>query len=155
MYIDESGIDDNEDYCYAWGKKGKRVYALKPSTRKKRLSIISAYNDGALKAPFLFEGCCDRDIFQAYVANILLPELKAGQIVIMDNATFHKGGKIKQLIESVGCHLLYLPTYSPDLNPIEHQWASIKYRIRKKLAIYRRNLYIAAKAVFKELLSFR
>ena len=152
VYLDESGIDDNEEYPYAWGKKGTRIHALKPASRKKRLSIIIALNVNSLKAPFVFEGYCNRDIFQAYLANVLLPELKPGQTIIMDNARFHKGGTIKKLIESARCQLLYLPTYSPDLNPVEHKWASIKYHIKRKLPLYNRNLYDTVKAILKKML---
>ncbi|MBA3752319.1 transposase [Candidatus Dependentiae bacterium] len=66
----------------------------------------------------------------------------------MDNASFHKNGKIKALIESAGCDLLYLPAYSPDFNPIEHQWARIKHHIRKALPSCNRNLYEAAEQAF-------
>nr|MBA3751520.1 IS630 family transposase [Candidatus Dependentiae bacterium] len=127
IYLDESGIDDNEEYPYAWGKKGPRIYALKPGKRQKRLSIISALHKNTLKAPFVFEGSCNREVFETYLLKVLLPVLKPGQTIIMDNASFHKNGKIKALIESAGCDLLYLPAYSPDFNPIEHQWAPLKH----------------------------
>ncbi len=85
LYIDESAIDDNEEYPYALNKKGSRVYALKQGFKRKRLSIISALNQNVLKAPFVFEGKCNRENFEAYLANILLPELKTGQTIIRDN----------------------------------------------------------------------
>jgi transposase len=148
VYIDESGIDDNETYDYAWSLKGQRVYDMKNSARKKRLSIISALNQNKLKAPFVFEGMCNRTVFEIYVEKVLVPELKPGQTVIMDNAAFHKGGIIKHLIEKAGCYLKYLPPYSPDLNPIEHYWNSIKHRIKQHLLLCNRNLYMAAQYAF-------
>ncbi len=148
IYLDESGIDDNEEYPYAWGKKGPRIYALKPGKRQKRLSIISALHKNTLKAPFVFEGSCNREVFETYLLKVLLPVLKPGQTIIMDNASFHKNGKIKALIESAGCDLLYLPAYSPDFNPIEHQWAPLKHHIRKALPSCKRNLYAAAEHAF-------
>ena len=83
-----------------------------------------------LIAPFVFEGSCDGFLFECYVKEVLLPVLKAGQTVVMDNVNFHKTPRIKALIESAGCQLLYLPVYSPDLNPIEHWWFKIKHFIR-------------------------
>jgi len=82
-------------------------------------------------APVVFEGTCDTEVFLSYVKQILIKELKAGQIVVMDNINFHKNPKVKELIKSVGCGFLFLPTYSPDLNPIEHYWFKIKHAIRK------------------------
>lgn len=99
----------------------------------KRISIISVLNQNKLIAPFVFEGMCSRDIFEIYVEKVLVPSLKRGQVVIMDNASFHKGGKIKILIEAAGCAILYLSSYSPDFNPIEHFWSSVKHGIKKKL----------------------
>jgi transposase len=72
-------------------------------------------------------------VFETWLESCLLPTLKAGQVVVMDNATFHKGGRIEELIQDAGCTLLYLPPYSPDLNKIEQCWFWIKSRIRKKL----------------------
>ncbi len=148
IYLDESGIDDNEEYPYAWGKKGSRIYAMKPSKKRKRLSIISALNQNSLQAAFVFEGSCNREIFESYLITVLLPTLKPGQTVIMDNVSFHKGGKIKKIIESAQCELLYLPTYSPDFNPIEHLWARVKNRIRHELPRNNRDLYKAAEYAF-------
>jgi putative transposase len=82
-------------------------------------------------APIIFEGTCNKEIFETYVETILIKELIAGQTVVMDNINFHKTARVKELIESVGCRVLFLPTYSPDLNPIEHYWFKIKLKIRK------------------------
>lgn len=84
-------------------------------------------------APLTFVGSCNRTLFEKWLAEKLLPELKFGQIVILDNATFHKSEKIRELINSAGCELLYLPPYSPDLNDIEHYWFPIKNRVRKSV----------------------
>ncbi|MCZ6919771.1 MAG: transposase, partial [Rickettsia endosymbiont of Ixodes persulcatus] len=79
----------------------------------------------------IFEGNCNKEIFTTYVETILTKELHPGQAVIMDNINFHKDNIIRELIESVGYRILFLPTYSPDLNPIEHYWFKIKNEIRK------------------------
>ena len=93
--------------------------------------MIGALHGKDIIAPLVFEGTCNKVLFEAYVREILIKALKVGQIVIMDNINFHKTDKVKELIESVGCTILFLPTYSPDLNPIEHYWFKIKNQIRK------------------------
>lgn len=84
-------------------------------------------------APFTIEGACNRVVFETWLETCLLPLLKPGQVVVLDNATFHKGGRIAPLIEQASCQLLYLPPYSPDLNKIERCWSWLKSRIRKQL----------------------
>ena len=83
------------------------------------------------RATLAFDGATDATLFRGYVERCLAPALKQGQIVVMDNASFHKSPTTRTLIESKGCTLKYLPTYSPDLNPIEPQWALLKARLRK------------------------
>ena len=74
-----------------------------------------------------FKGTCNTEVFNTWLDKVLIPELCPGQIIIMDNASFHKSAKTRELIESAGCKLLYLPPYSPELNPIEKTWANIKF----------------------------
>jgi transposase len=99
--------------------RGQRFHALKSGRREGRVNMIAALCNQNLIAPFTVEGACNRKVFETWLENCLLPTLKAGQVLVMDNATFHKGGRISQLIENAGCQLLYLPPYSPDLNKIE------------------------------------
>lgn len=131
VYLDESGIDNREDYGYGWNEKGKRFYDLKSGKRSIRVSIMSGLCQGKLIAPLTFEGACNRLVFEQWLEEQLLPLLNSGQMLILDNATFHKGEKIRFLVESVGCSLQYLPPYSPDLNKIENYWFPIKNRVRK------------------------
>lgn len=134
VYVDESGMDERDDYGYGWCERGKRFEALKSGRRAGRVNMIAAYCERQLSAPFTVEGACNRVVFETWLLTCLLPTLRPGQVVILDNATFHHGGRIADLIASVGCHLLYLPAYSPDLNRIEKCWAWLKSRIRKCLS---------------------
>ena len=131
MFIDESGIEDNACPLYGWSKKGNRCYGEKTYQHKTRVSMIAGLCHKKIIAPLILEGNCNKNVFEAHVRDVLIKELKLGQTVIMDNINFHKATKVKDLIESVGCTILFLPTYSPDLNPIEHYWFKIKNEIRK------------------------
>ena len=150
VFIDESGIDDNEFYAYGWAPKGKRLFADRPEFKGKRISIIGALNQGKVGAPCVFEGYCNSELFEAYVENMLVPVLKPGQTVILDNASFHKSVKTRKLIENVGCKVLFLPPYSPDFNPTEHFWFAIKHAVRKILPTFWPNINGANDFVFQE-----
>ena len=96
--------------------------------------MIAGYRDGQIIAPFPVEGACNRTMFETWLETCLIPMLRPGEWVIVHNATFHRGGRIAQLIEEAGCQLIYLPPYSPDLNRIEKCWATLKSRVCKLLA---------------------
>jgi len=131
-YSDEFGMDDNDEVApVGWSLKGERCYAQKKAFRKARYNTIAALNLGLLFAPFLFEGYLNTAIYETYIERILAPALRPGMVFIIDNARFHKSQKIIDLIEAVGCRVLFLPPYSPDLNPIEHQWTAVKQAIRR------------------------
>lgn len=87
-------------------------------------------------APMTYKGTCNTALFEKYVEEILIPELNPGQIIIMDNATFHKSERTKMMIESVGCQLLFLPPYSPDFNPIEQFWSWFKRQIPEVISSF-------------------
>lgn len=131
FFVDEAGIDDTQDYPYGYSPRGQRFYALKRGSRTTRVSMIAALNKKELHAPMTFEGYCNTQVVEAWMEQQLVPLLKPGQTVILDNARFHKSKKIERMITDAGCSLLYLPSYSPDLNDIEHAWFPIKNKIRK------------------------
>lgn len=126
-------MDERDDYGYAYSKAGEPVHALKSGRRQGRINMIAGYRDGQLIAPFTVEGACNRTVFELWLETCLIPVLAPGEWVIVDNATFHHGGRIAQLIEAAGAQVVYLPAYSPDLNRIEKCWAWLKSRIRKQL----------------------
>ena len=152
VYIDESGMDEREDYGYGWCKPGVRFEALKSGRRGGRINMIAAYREHQLSAAFTVDGACNRVVFETWLETCLLPTLKPGKVVILDNATFHHGGRIAQLIESAGCRLLYLPAYSPDFNRIEKCWAWLKSRIHQSLSSFS-SLRQAMEVVLKDALS--
>lgn len=132
-YVDESGMDERDNYGYGYAPIGERFYAMKSGCRQGRVNMIAGYRDGDLIAPFTVEGSCNRRVFEVWLERCLIPQLHPGEWVVLDNATFHHGGRIAELIEAAGCQVMYLPPYSPDLNRIETCWAWLKSRIRKVL----------------------
>ncbi len=134
VYADEAGMDSRDDYAYGWNERGKRFHALKSGRRLGRVNMIAAYCSRQLMAPFTIEGACNRIVFEIWIETCLIPTLKPGQWLVIDNATFHKGGQIERLIEQAGGKVLYLPPYSPDFNKIEKCWSWIKSRIRHCLS---------------------
>lgn len=113
--------------------RGKQVISETKGKKYGRISAIAAWlsEKKEMIAPYVFDGYTDTKRFNGWLERCLLPELKTGQIVIMDNAAFHKSKLTKELIESVGCTLMFQPPYSPDLNPIEKQWAVLKKKFKK------------------------
>lgn len=151
VYIDEAGLNNDEVYSYGWAQKGERLYDVKPGEKTQRVSIIGALNDNDFIAPLVFEGYTNTEVFMVYLEQVLIPVLKKGQVVVMDNASFHKHSDIKHAIEKAGCFLKYLPTYSPDLNPIEHHWYSKKNSLRKNLKQCNYDLLQAAEITFESI----
>ncbi len=130
VYIDESGFSETDFRRYAYAPKGIRVQAQVPSHRYTTTTLIAARLDGCFTAPLLFEGSCDKIAFNTWLSEMLCPLLDDNSVVIMDNASFHKGSQTAALIRASGASLLFLPPYSPELNPIEKDFANIK-RIRQ------------------------
>lgn len=126
-------MDERDDYGYGWSEAGQRVESLKSGRRQGRVNMIAGYREHQLIAPFTIEGTCSRIVFEIWLETCLIPLLQPGSWVIIDNATFHHGGRIAELIEGVRCKVVYLPAYSPDLNRIEKCWGWLKSRIRKLL----------------------
>lgn len=152
VYVDEAGINDTESYDWGWCHSSERFYADRQGHRTQRISTIAGWCDGEVLAPLTFEGYCNSVLVETWVEECLVPELKAGQVVILDNASFHKSGRIRELIEEAKCELLFLPAYSPDLNKIEKLWARLKRHLCKLIGEYE-VLWDAVDEAFRKLLS--
>ena len=139
VYIDESGIELTICKDRGWGKKSGKYY--------ERTNIIAGYVNHKSIAPMIFNGSCNTKLFETWVEELLIKELKPGQFVVMDNASFHKSQKTRELIESVGCKLIFLPPYSPDLSPIEKFWANMKRWIKDRISSFDK-LYNALEIFF-------
>ena len=107
------------------------MYGEISGKRYARESFIAAKFGSKVIAPFCFTGTCDTILFNAWLEYCLKPNLYPGQVIVMDNASFHKSEETRSIIEGAGCILMFLPPYSPDLNPIEILWANLKAKIKR------------------------
>lgn len=131
--MDECGVEEEVERLYGRTAKGKRVYGdVSGKVRHRRTTVIAAYRHKKIQAPFRFKGHTNTTVFNTWVEQCLAPTLEEGHWVILDNGAFHKSLHARKFIEEKGAHLLFLPPYSPDLNEIEPQWATLKSRLRKE-----------------------
>lgn len=130
--MDESGFSVSAPRTHGYSQQGKRCYGSHNWQEKGRINAIGAILNKDLFSVSLWECSIDSDVFHAWVEADLITKLPKNSVVILDNASFHKRQDTKQLFRDNGHILLYLPPYSPDLNPIEHTWAHLK-AIRQKL----------------------
>ena len=119
VFVDEMGTNTSLHSLYAWSKRGQRVYCSTPRNRGKNTTLLASMSVEGMGPSLAVTGAVDATVFEAYLEQVLLPHLRPGQIVVMDNLSAHKAERVKELIEECGCEVLYLPPYSPDLNPIE------------------------------------
>lgn len=103
-----------------------------PHGHRKTTTVIAGLRDSGIVAPFVFDGPGTRVVFETWVERVLVPDLHAGDVVVMDNLACHKGPRVRALIEAAGAELRYLPPYSPDFNPIENAFAKLKALLRKE-----------------------
>jgi transposase len=131
VFIDETWTKTNMAPIRGWGPAGRRLIARVPHGHWKTLTFLAALRVDRIDAPCVFDGPINGESFQLYVEQILVPSLKPGDIVIMDNLGSHRGQAVRSAIRSAGARLLFLPPYSPDLNPIEQVFAKLKHLMRK------------------------
>lgn len=134
IFLDESGVTTSMTRLRARCLGGKRIQEATPGGHWKILTVLGAMSLRGMIATMTIEAATDADIFLAYIEQVLSPELKPGHVVVMDNLSSHRVSGVRELIEKAGAELLYLPAYSPDLNPIEKAWAKIKQLLRSAKA---------------------
>ena len=131
IFIDETWIKTNMTRTCGWAARGQRLTAYVPHGHWKTLTFLAGLRHDGIVAPFVLDGPINGEMFTAWVEQCLTPTLAPGDVVIADNLGSHKGIAARQLIRSAGAHLLFLPPYSPDLNPIEMVFAKLKTLFRK------------------------
>lgn len=129
-FLDESGANLGLTRLFARAAPGQRVVEATPGYSGSHYTIVATLGWKGVAAPWIVEGSMDRIAFEAYVRTQLLPTLRRGDIVVMDNLSVHTGEAIRQLIEAQGARLEFLPPYSPDFNPIELCWSKVKTALR-------------------------
>ena len=134
IFVDECATHTSLAPIYGYAPRGERLYLWVPRSRGKNTSLLSSMTLSGMGPSLTVEGSTTARVFETYVEKVLLPSLKEGQIVVMDNLSAHRPKRISELIEQHGCELLYLPAYSPDYNPIEEAFAKIKNLLRKAAA---------------------
>ena len=141
VFVDESGFNTSMTRLRARAPKGKRAYGKVPRNRGKNTTLIAAITlEGGMGASMTVEGATDSLAFEAYVEHFLAPSLCEGQVVVLDGLGAHRTQKVEELIEGRGADVVFLPSYSPDLNPIEEAFSKIKALVRKEGARVREAL---------------
>lgn len=131
VFVDESGTHISMDRLKSRAPRGARAYGKVPKNRGKNLTLIASMSLYGMGESMCIEGATDAKAFEAYVEHFLAPSLCEGQVVVMDNLGAHRPSRIRELIEARGAELLFVPSYSPDLNPIEEAFSKIKSILRK------------------------
>ncbi len=131
IFVDECGTHTSLAPIYGYAPRGERLHQSVPRTRGKNTTLLSSMTLSGMGPSLTVEGATTARVFETYVEKVLVPSLEPGRIVVMDNLGAHRPKRIRELIEQQGCELLYLPTYSPDYNPIEEALAKIKNLLRK------------------------
>lgn len=131
VFVDEMGTNTSLSVLYGWARRGRRAYFEAPRNWGKNITLLSSMSMEGMGPSLAVEGPTTRGVLETYIERVLAPKLRPGQIVVMDNLSSHKGGRVRELIEEQGCELRYLPPYSPDLNPIEEAFSKVKGILRR------------------------
>ena len=131
VFIDETWAKTNMTRTYGRSERGGRLRAKVPCSRWETTTFLGAMRATGFVAPLCIEGAINGQLFEAWVKQHLVKTLRAGDVVVMDNLSSHKGPRVRLLIEAAGANLLYLPPYSPDFNPIENAFSKLKALLRK------------------------
>ena len=130
VFVDETWFNTQMSRYWGRAEKGARIPEAIPAGHWRSFTLLGAMTNSGLLATMTIEAATDREVFLAFLDQVLCPQLRAGHIVVMDNLRAHKIAEVREKIETRGATLLYLPPYSPDLNPIEKCWAKIKQALR-------------------------
>jgi transposase len=141
VFIDETGVSTNMTRRYGWGPKGDRLVDAAPYGHWRATTFVAGLRGAGLIAPLVLDGPMNGNAFRAYVVQFLAPTLSPGDVVVMDNLAAHKVAGVREAIAAAGASILYLPPYSPDLNPIEQMFAKLKALLRKASARTRETLW--------------
>lgn len=131
VFVDEMGANTSLSVLRAWSRRGERAYCSVPRNRGKNTTLLASMSMEGMGPSLAVEGTTTATVFETYVKKVLAPTLRPGQIVVMDNLSAHKGARVRDLVAQRGCELLYLPPYSPDLNPIEEAFSKMKGILRR------------------------
>jgi transposase len=129
--VDEMGANVSLAPLYAWSCRGERAFGSAPRNWGKNVTLLASITEEGVGACLAVEGATTREVFETYLERALAPTLRSGQVVVMDNLSAHKGGRVREIVKGSGCEVLYLPPYSPDLNPIEQVFSKVKGLLRK------------------------
>ena len=130
MFVDETWIKTNMAPRRGWADKGRRLKGFAPHGHWRTMTFLAGLRSDGLSAPCVFDGPINARCFQAWIEQFLVPTLRPGDIVILDNLASHKGRPVRQAVHGAGAKLWFLPPYTPDLNPIEQAFAKIKHWMR-------------------------
>jgi transposase len=131
VFVDEMGTNTSLTPQYAWSRRGERAHARVPRNWGANVTLLASMSVKGMGPCLAVEGPTTKAVFEAYLERVLAPSLRPGQVMVMDNLSSHKGSRVRELVEARGCELVYLPAYSPDLNPIEEAFAKLKSLLRK------------------------
>lgn len=131
VFVDETGVHISLAPLYGYSPKGERVRLKIPRNPDTNTTLLAAMTLDGMGETLAVEGSTDREVFDAYVEHALAPTLEVGQVVVVDNLSAHKPARVREIIEERGCELIYLPSYSPDYNPVEEAFAKIKDILRR------------------------
>lgn len=131
VFFDECGVNTKMVRTHGRCLRGQRLTDSAPAGHYRTSTLLSAMRLDGVVAPLLLDGAVNAHVFAAYIKECLAPALRPGDILIMDNLPAHKSVRVTQAIEGIGCTLVYLPPYSPDLSPIENMWSKVKARMRE------------------------
>jgi transposase len=134
VFVDEMGTNTSLHPLYAWSPRGERARCSVPRNRGPNTTLLASMTAEGMGPCLAVQGATTGIVFETYIEKVLVPSLRRGQVVAMDNLSAHKGERVRELVESAGCKLLYLPPYSPDFSPIEEAFSKVKGLLRKAQA---------------------